>query len=138
MEIEDIIDYVTTTPENSNPAVLRGMLGQLNNNNSSTNNSLIVHMIWVYNEDEDNDELQLDKTWNEIHTAFSAGNPVIIVNEDQLENTITASYAVIATNKASSNDYQVWIIWDPNSQWELNCFIADTPDGILYPYVNLA
>jgi len=37
MTIDEVIKYVTTTPENSNPAVLRSMLEQLEGN--SGNNS---------------------------------------------------------------------------------------------------
>lgn len=35
MEIDEIVDYATKSPENTNPAVLRGMLSQLNGGSGS-------------------------------------------------------------------------------------------------------
>ena len=39
MTIDEVIKYVTTTPENSNPAVLRSMLEQSEGNGSGNSNS---------------------------------------------------------------------------------------------------
>lgn len=73
MTEDEIVEYVTHTPENTNPAVLRSMLQQYNNG-SGGNGTLIVNELL----DESSQTTILDKNWNEIKTAFDNGQVAII------------------------------------------------------------
>ena len=56
MDIEDIVNYVQKTPNNTNPNMLRNML-----NNMSSSKPLIVHV---------SDNWTLDKTWREMYDYY--------------------------------------------------------------------
>lgn len=46
MEIDEIVDYATKSPENTNPAVLRSMLSQLSGGSSSGNYPYIIETVY--------------------------------------------------------------------------------------------
>ena len=62
MTINEIIDYVTHSPENTNPNVLRSMLGnQVSGGQSSDLTCIPLELI------QTETEVKLNKTWNEIY-----------------------------------------------------------------------
>ena len=74
MTEDEIVEYATHSPENTNPAVLRDMLGQLSGGGSAA--FLICEM-------EGTDyHRKLDKTYGEIFAAMSEHTPVIIFGTD--------------------------------------------------------
>ena len=46
MEIDEIVDYATNSPENTNPAVLRSMLSQLSGGGSSGSSPYVIETMW--------------------------------------------------------------------------------------------
>ena len=96
--MDEIIDYIMATPENTNPNVLRGVL---ENNNSSLpsitadDNGKVLTVVngawdkaqpsgsFIINATNDGETGAhvLDKTWNEINTVF--GNGVICIILEQ-------------------------------------------------------
>lgn len=70
MEIDEIVDYATKSPENTNPAVLRSMLSQLNGGGSGD-------VFWVtFKWDANAGKVVSDKTAEEIYNAAMAGQCV--------------------------------------------------------------
>lgn len=68
MEIDEIVDYATNSPENTNPAVLRSMLSQLNSGSD---------VMWVtLTVNHDTDTYSVDKTNAEILNAVNSGKMV--------------------------------------------------------------
>ena len=66
MTKEEIFDYVMESPENTNPAVLRSMLNELDGGFGGG----VLNIT--------DTEGTLDKTFGEIQEAFESGTPVII------------------------------------------------------------
>jgi len=69
VSIDDIVNYVFSSPENSNPNVLRSMLSELNG--GSSNNDVITMKVNIIIDSDEN--VYLDKTWQELYDAFNAG-----------------------------------------------------------------
>ena len=66
MEVEDILSYVTNTPGNTNPNVLKPMLNELKG--SGGGGVLVCHGTVTDNGDNTT-TYSIDKTWKEIHDA---------------------------------------------------------------------
>lgn len=74
MDKEDIINYVMETPENSNPAVLRGMLDSYSGGGGSGGGGSGGGVFWVtFTYDESHGLFSTDKTPTEICEAASNG-----------------------------------------------------------------
>lgn len=80
MEIDEIVDYATNSPENTNPAVLRSMLSQLNGGSSSGGYPYVIETMY----DETIGEygaVRTVKTAAEIYDIYNAadqaGAPVL-------------------------------------------------------------
>ena len=74
MEIDEIVDYATKSPENTNPAVLRSMLGQLSGGGTS---GLVVTM--TIEPSSLGPRLVGDKTYGEVYDALTAAKQVVII-----------------------------------------------------------
>ena len=70
MTKEGIINYVMNTPDNTNPAVLRSLLDQMEN--GGFNGMFVVH-VDIFG--------ILDKTWQEIHDKLTEGYYVSIISK---------------------------------------------------------
>ena len=81
MDKNDILDYVTETPGNTNRAVLGSMLDSMegSGNESTGGKNVFVHL--VDNENDDYTQRRLDKTYRELHDIWMAGNIIYIVND---------------------------------------------------------
>lgn len=75
--MDDIIDYIMQSPENTNPNVLRDML-ENNNGGSGINSMLNVQMF--YEETKTGARTYLDHTWQEIWDAYPFIN---IITEEE-------------------------------------------------------
>lgn len=83
MTINEIIDYVINSPENTNPNVLRSMLGnQVSGGQSSDLTCIPLELIHTEN------EIKLNKTWNEIYEAPETTIYYII-----MDNTLFIAFA---------------------------------------------
>ena len=116
MTINEIIDYVTHSPENTNPNVLRSMLG----NQVSGGQELPEGALIFLPAEVDETTMALNKTWNEINQGFYyiRDNGYILILtavEDSQEN----DYYVIAQYAGKSIE-----------------FVTDTPDGYPTLYID--
>ena len=116
MTIDEIIDYVTHSPENTNPNVLRSMLG----NQVSGGQELPEGALIFLPAEVDETTMALNKTWNEINQGFYyiRDNGYILILtavEDSQEN----DYYVIAQYAGKSIE-----------------FVTDTPDGYPTLYID--
>ena len=110
MDKEKIIDYVMQTPENSNPAVLRSLLNQLN----TSNDKLIIRV----NEDQDEPgTFRLDKTWQEIHDALAEGIFTEIVSSHG-EVEVEINFLAYCGTDVANGEYYVSDVLD---QVEYSC-----------------
>ncbi len=75
MEIDEIVDYATKSPENTNPAVLRSMLGQLSGGSGGAS-GLVVTM--THESSPLGPRLVGDKTYGEVYDALTAARQVVI------------------------------------------------------------
>lgn len=71
MDKENIVSYVMNSPQNSNPAILRSLLNQLDGNNSG---GLLVTVTF----DSPSGAEVADKTYGEIFDVISNGGSVVI------------------------------------------------------------
>ena len=110
MDKNDILDYVTETPGNTNRAVLGSMLDSFTGGGGT--NTLVVGV--------DPETYTLDKTWNEINNAFP-NVYVSITTEDVIAK------APISVS-ASEGEYIVVILGGPDITVAL---FIDSADG--YP-----
>lgn len=113
MTINEIIDYMVNSPENSNPNVLRSMLNSLNVGGGQDNDIEIIE----FHIDE---EEKLDLTWQEIKDALD--------RDAILLTKIKNSYGIILGAILDENTYVVGISFLDNS---INYFVADSANG--YP-----
>lgn len=74
MDKEDVVNYVMTTPNNTNPAILRQMLDQISGGSNGSG---------VFRFCSDSDSRQLNHTWQEIYDAIKAGMLVLLQEEPQ-------------------------------------------------------
>lgn len=89
--IDEIINYVSETPENTNNRILRPMLERLGNSSSGSTGGggvMIARLI----SDNSTDRATLDKTFQEMYNAVISGSPVYIYNDvSNSEPTTTIS-----------------------------------------------
>ena len=112
MTINEIIDYVVNSPENTNPNVLRSILGnQVSGGQELPEGALVCLPVEV-----DETTNTLNKTWNEINQGF------YYMRDDD-------GYILILTAVENSQENNYYII----AQYAGNSieFVTDTPDG--YP-----
>ena len=103
MTKKDIINYVTETPQNTNPAILNTMLDQLSSGGGGGVEPLIVK------EGETiGSTTYLDKTFGEIIDAFKAKRPVYYYREQEYDYDIAYDYDPIVKVQAYFND-ENWI-----------------------------
>lgn len=114
MDKNDILDYVTETPGNTNRAVLGSMLDSFAGGGGS--DTLVVEM--------NLETGSLDKTWNEINNAFP-NVYVSMTNEDEIGKTQIASVSVI------EGEYIVDVL---GGQDYTTVFLTDSADG--YPSIG--
>lgn len=101
MDKEDIVNYVMDNPDNTNPAVLRDMLNQLN---SGGNGGLIIPASY------ENDTFTLNKTFKEINDVISIGGNAVINYTD--DHGVTSNYTVIGTIvDESSIEYPAYSVY---------------------------
>lgn len=84
MEKQDILDYVSKTPENVNVNVLGGMLDALTSGGGGNSGTLLLHET-VEDIGGDKEKKTLDKTWKEIKDVFSSGTLVTILRRQEYE-----------------------------------------------------
>lgn len=76
---EEIFEYVTETPENTNPAVLRSMLNELSGGGSGGAGLFVVNI--QYN--DSTGEYEVDKTLEEIKAAYLRNDAIVGVYAGQ-------------------------------------------------------
>ena len=77
--MDEIINYTNNSPENTNPNVLRGLLGNMNisqNESEGGSDIFVVNMTFTFDE-SNNTVITSDKTVDEIRAAASAGKTVM-------------------------------------------------------------
>lgn len=93
--MDEVVNYVMETPGNTNPNVLRGLLGK-----SGGGNVLIVNM----NINQETQTATLDKTWREIYDADFA-IVQIITNAGK-----NFSYIIGVDRSTFSNNYKLLMV----------------------------
>lgn len=83
MTINEIIDYVTHSPENTNPNVLKSMLGDISLGGQSSDLTCIPLELTPTET-----EVKLNKTWNEIYEA-----PETTIYYIFMDNTLFIAFA---------------------------------------------
>lgn len=73
MTIDEIVEYVTKTPDNANPAVLHDMLEQLSGGGSVDN----LYTVIFRGTQMDMSDLTCDQTYDEVLAAAMAGKIII-------------------------------------------------------------
>jgi len=126
---EEVIDYVMTTPNNPNRAVLEGMLNSIAE--AGGGGSLVIRLD---NEASTAEKVVYDKTWQEVYDALKNGTRVIILAETTLPPGIATISITTATNNTTGTaaPYQVY----SESRSGSTIAIADTADGYLYESVS--
>lgn len=119
MTIDEIINYVFSSPENTNPNVLHSMLSSLSGGAAESSGSESdVQLMKV----EIDDNGILNKTWQEMYDAALAG--AIIYTEDEGDKCYFMNFAV----SDNSESYVVVLVTSTNQTiW----FSTDTASG--YP-----
>lgn len=114
---DEIFEYVMNNPENTNPAILRGMLNDLNNGGSG--GVLAVRI-------SGKDQKVMDKTWQEIADSDFA----VCYTTPALGGKY---FMYITRATAFESDYEVTVaVWDGSSDaFVSEVFTTDSPDG--YP-----
>ncbi len=95
MDKEDIINYVMDNPDNTNPAVLKDMLNQLNSGGGS---GLIIPASY------ENNTFTLNKTFKEINDVISTGGNAVINYVDY--QGVISNYTVIGTIVDENNNIE--------------------------------
>ena len=90
MDKDKIINYVMSTPENTNPSVLKSLLDREGGGSAEP---LVVGM--TYEHSDVGEEIlgeRLSETWQTIHDAFMAGRTVLLQrpNGEGSSNTLTS------------------------------------------------
>lgn len=112
----EVLDYVMNTPGNTNPAILGQMIQRNSGGGGGGSSRLVVHV----NHDDNTQTGTLDKTWQEIWDAFSAGNPVVILDEG-----VQGEYYCFNVLTLSEPDISVEVAGN-------SIYFADSKEG--YPY----
>ena len=127
MDKNDILDYVTETPGNTNRAVLGSMLDSFSGGGGGGAEPLIV------NTEYDDGTYTLDKTFGEIRGAFESGNVVLVVTqntdyglEKDIGSAIRVSYAVI-NDDPSSTSAEVNILQSGGSVMTYSVHLDEAP-----------
>ena len=79
MDNEDIVNYVMDNPENTNPAVLRGMLGQLNGGGGD--GWYIIQAEISYDDATHEYTVSTEATFADIKSAVESGKPCFLFGE---------------------------------------------------------
>lgn len=78
MNIQDVINYVNETPNNTNPAVLKGMIEAIvesSESGDSSNSVTFIHFeLGEYDSEESRTNIQSDKTFDEIYSVVTSEN----------------------------------------------------------------
>lgn len=69
---DEIFDYVMNNPENTNPAILRGMLNDLGGGSV------------IFASATGSDQLTLSMSYSEVNTAITSGNMIFMLNTDSI------------------------------------------------------
>ena len=77
MTIDEILDYVTETPENTNRAVLKDMLNELDNHTDTDTNTNTVFGVYVDN--WNSTEPTIDVPFENLYNAFNEDKICVIV-----------------------------------------------------------
>lgn len=88
MEKQDILDYVSKTPENVNVNVLGGMLDEFASGGGGGGGASILMVNVEYTSDPFAEYYTLDKTWQEIHECMVNGGIVCTQSQYNNGNTI--------------------------------------------------
>ena len=114
--MEEIINYLNKTPENTNPNVLRDMVSSGSSSGSNSGNLFLVTM--------DADSGESDKTFQETYDAFIGGENVIIYWPlDNFYETITGIMIDEDNNifmLKGTNNSSMYIASTKNSQFGLD------------------
>ena len=120
--MDEIINYTNNSPENTNPNVLRGLLGNMNisqNESEGGSDIFVVNMTFTFDE-SNNTVITSDKTVDEIRAAASAGKTIMgkcIVFE-------TEPYYTTFTTEISTDPNWVQVVF-----WYTYVYI-DNPGGV--------
>lgn len=112
MDIEDIVNYVQKTPDNTNPNMLRNML-----NNMNSSKPLIVHV---------SDNWTLDKTWREMYDYYLNKGFVIGLQKFN-EEAEFFNIGIIMSMMINNDNYYLFSFAGNN----MAAFVAASPDD--YP-----
>ena len=84
MTMDEIIDYAISSPENTNPNVLKSMLQQMNSGNGGSSNSnieVIEFQESIEQQEDGSAHITLNMTCQEIYNAFQRG--AILYNSNE-------------------------------------------------------
>lgn len=116
MTKEEILDYITSTPENANRRVLSDMIDELISSSGGGGGGLIANITIAQSGVVET--YTLDKTWQEINDAMTSGKLVLLYGES--ENRGTEIYAV--TNCCKSD-----LPADAETPFRLCTYTSDGP-----------
>ena len=88
MDKEYIVDYVTRSPENTNKAVLRGMLDSIDGGEGG----LPYVVIPVHSNEQG--YYVLEKTWQEIYDIVSSGTMAVTCMTNEITSPVTQQTAI--------------------------------------------
>lgn len=123
MEIDEIVDYATKSPENTNPAVLRSMLGQLSGGGSGGGGVMAI--------------TTMTTTWQEVKDALEAGKVVVYVTKnsgtDEVVGWVTVMCLITAAYQGQDGYYISGVLADYKKGAQGGPILfAETADGVLY------
>ena len=127
---KEILDYVRNTPGNTNPSVLKGLLGNMTEGSSG---GLVVHAIEYYPYAFD-----LDKTWKEIYDALASGVHVTIIcpphyfmSQNENDTMALSVVSAFSVNDGNTTQYEVAVI---NGGYQEVFVVVDDENG--YPSLS--
>lgn len=128
MDKDKILDYVMTSPANTNRAVLGDMLDSFEGGSSGGGGGGAEPLIVKYDRTED-EKAWHDKTWKQVTDAFNAGVPIYLqANTDRMYLTkadIEDGVHYVRFAKVNPEDAT-------RAETMLVILLADSADGYLY------
>ena len=111
MGSKEVIDYVMSSPSNTNPSVLKGLLGNMTEGGSG---GLVVRATEPYPF-----SFVLDRTWKEIYDALASGVHVTIIcpphyfmSQNENDTMALSVVSAFSYNDGNVTQYEVAVIND--------------------------
>lgn len=115
--MEEIINYINSTPENSNPNVLRGLLQTMSDRILAVNATSGI-MVTV------DDQGVFDKTYNEVSGAMvNEKLPVYVLSRTDYDEGVTTHYHLLVKNESYEGTDNVgnWYSFTDSDGHEYQC-----------------